>query len=275
MSILYSSDKAKRIQYLKQLIEAKEASLRKAPEGALKIQKESDKYYYHFYAPNGCKNTYSHYLRINDKRDMALARAIAQRGYDEKILKCAAEELKMLQNEQDFYAKGCVDNLYSTLNPGRQALITPIRMTDEAYVAKWLTRSYQKKGFMEGSPVFETKRGDRVRSKSEMGIANDLFDEEIPYLYEVPIRLVDCITGQSYTAHPDFMVLNVKERKEFLWEHFGKMDDPEYAQRNIKKLVEYENAGYYPGENMIVTFETRTFPLTPKEIKRVISHYLK
>ena len=53
------------------------------------------------------------------------------------------------------------------------------------------------------------------------------------------------------------------------------MDDPEYAQRNIKKLVEYENAGYYPGENMIVTFETRTFPLASKEIKRVISHYLR
>ena len=272
MKRLYDENRSKRIKYLHQLQTKKRAALLHAPRGNIKVLNKGSGSYYSFF--NSGEKTI-HYLKRHNKQDMALAKAIIQRSYDQKVLELVTQELSLLEELEAFYQGSDADNLYSTLNPGRQALITPIRMTDEAYITKWLSRSYQKKGFMEGAPVFETKRGNRVRSKSEMGIANDLFDEEIPYLYEVPIRLIDCITGQPYTAHPDFMVLNVKERKEFLWEHFGRMDDPEYAQRNIKKLVEYENAGYYPGENMIVTFETRTFPLTPKEIKRVISHYLR
>ena len=93
-----------------------------------------------------------------------------------------------------------------------------------------------------------------------------------PLCFLLTILLL-CLCGAE--AAPDFTLLDVRRRKDILWEHFGKIDDPEYAQRSIKKLVEYENAGYYPGENMIVTFETRTFPLTPKEIKQVISHYLR
>ncbi len=272
MKRLHDENRSKRIKYLQQLQAKKRTALLHAPLGNIKVLNKGSRFYYSFFNSG---ETTVHYLKRHDKQDMALAKAIVQRSYDQRVLELVTQELSLLEELDSFYQGGDADNLYSTLNLGRQALITPIRMTDEAYIAKWLARSYPRKGFMEGAPVFETKRGDRVRSKSEMGIANDLFDEEIPYLYEVPIRLIDYITGQPYTAHPDFLVLNVKERKEFLWEHFGKIDDPEYAQRSIKKLVEYENAGYYPGENMIVTFETRTFPLTPKEIKQVISHYLR
>ena len=272
MKRLHDENRSKRIKFLQQLQTKKRAALLHAPSGNIKVLNKGSGSYYSFFNPG---ETTVHYLKCHNKQDMALAKAIVQRSYDQKVLDLVTQELSLLEELDAFYQRGDADNLYSTLNPGRQALITPIRVTDEAYIAKWLARSYPRKGFMEGAPVFETKRGDRVRSKSEMEIANDLFDEEIPYLYEVPIRLIDCVTDQPYTTHPDFVVLNVKERKEFLWEHFGMMDDPEYAQRNIKKLVEYENAGYYPGENMIVTFETRTFPLTPKEIKLVISHYLR
>ena len=275
MERLHAHDINKRIEYLNQLVIQKEKAIKAAPAGYIKIHNVDSGCYIHYYKSRYSESDDVRYLRLNDKRDMGLARAVAQRGYDEKILKRAGKELKMLQKEQDFYAKGCVDEIYDSFNPNRQALITPIRMTDEEYVEKWLSRPYSKKGFREGAPVFDTKRGDRVRSKSEMEISNTLFGEDVPYLYEYPVQLIDCSTGQPYIAHPDFTVLNVRERKRFLWEHFGKMDDPEYAQRNVKKLEDYVNTGFYPGENMIVTFETSSFPLAPKEIKRVVAHYLK
>ena len=53
------------------------------------------------------------------------------------------------------------------------------------------------------------------------------------------------------------------------------MDKEDYADDNIKKLADYEAAGYRVGENMIATFETRKFPLTSGRVREVIEYYLK
>ena len=76
--------------------------------------------------------------------------------------------------------------------------------------------------------------------------------------------------GQIY---PDFTVLNVKKRKEYYWEHFGMMDDPSYAEKVLQKLSTYEQNGIFPGEQLIITFETRKNPLNQKQISNLIEHY--
>ena len=275
MNRLFSNDIPKRIQYLQQLIKQKSDALKLPPHGHIKAVRVGNKYYYHFYDSAEPKSNYLRYLRINDTRDMTLARSIAQRDYDEKVLKLAVKELKLLEREGNFYDNGCADDVFDSLNKGRQALVTPIRMPDEEYIAKWLAQDYPKKKLNPNLPSFESKRGEMMRSKSEAMIADNLLLDDIPYLYEKPVELIDLVTGNPYTAHPDFTVLNISERKIFLWEHFGRCDDPKYMNTNIKKLIEYENAGWHLGENLIVTFETRRFPLTPERIRGVIEYYLK
>ena len=39
--------------------------------------------------------------------------------------------------------------------------------------------------------------------------------------------------------HPDFYCLNLRTRQEFAWEHFGMMDDPDYASTTAEKLRLY------------------------------------
>ncbi|MEE3440399.1 MAG: hypothetical protein VZR07_10670, partial [Ruminococcus sp.] len=51
---------------------------------------------------------------------------------------------------------------------------------------------------------FETQRGEIVRSKSEVIIADALYYANIPYHYEKPIKVGDRV------IYPDFTVLNVK-----------------------------------------------------------------
>ena len=58
-------------------------------------------------------------------------------------------------------------------------------------------------------------------------------------------------------VYPDFTVLNVRERKVYLWEHFGLLTEADYAEENLPKLESYEENGYFPGENLIVTIETK------------------
>ena len=69
--------------------------------------------------------------------------------------------------------------------------------------------------------MFYTSKGERVRSKSEVIIADVLNREGVPYRYEYPIYIKGI--GKIY---PDFTVLNIGIRKEMIWDHFGMMDDP-------------------------------------------------
>lgn len=72
---------------------------------------------------------------------------------------------------------------------------------------------YRGKGFDESTSEFYTAKGEKVRSKSEVIIADVLSREGIPYRYEYPLYLKGI--GK---VHPDFTVLNVKQRKEIYWE---------------------------------------------------------
>ena len=268
---LYEDNTPKRIKYLQKLIKKKKSCLINAPQGRIKIFSRGAKSYYSYYASDSSD---LRYLRLNDKSDMALAKSIAQRDYDLQVLRLAENELKLLENELTFYQKGSADDFFDTLNQGRQALVTPIRLTDEQYVERWLAQSYPKKPMNPTLSSYETKRGEDVRSKSEKMIADDLYSDDIPYLYEKTVPVIDLITGQPINLHPDFTVLNVRTRKTYLWEHWGKCDDAGYMNDNVKKIREYQNAGYTLGENLIVTFETRAFPLTPEQIQTVKKCYL-
>ena len=74
-------------------------------------------------------------------------------------------------------------------------------------------------------------------------IADKLYMMDIPYKYEYPISL-----SPYGIIYPDFVVLNVKERKEVIIEHFGMMDNPEYAAGAVQKIDMYIKNGYIPGK---------------------------
>ena len=70
----------------------------------------------------------------------------------------------------------------------------------------------------------------------------------------------------------DFTVLNPKTRDIKYWEHLGKMGDIDYISFNLKKMAEYEKNGIVLGDNLILTFESASMPLSTKDIDRTIEH---
>ena len=56
----------------------------------------------------------------------------------------------------------------------------------------------------------------------------------VPYLYEFPIELAGI-----GIVHPDFRILNVRRRKEIIWEHFGMMDDRDYRDDKMIEIEKY------------------------------------
>ncbi|MCI8630682.1 MAG: hypothetical protein HFG67_00215 [Firmicutes bacterium] len=108
-----------------------------------------------------------------------------------------------------------------------------------------------------------TGMGFSVRSKSELLICMKLKEAGLDFEYE---RLIQFGT---LTLHPDFTVA-LPYGGFVLWEHFGRMDDAEYKKTIGTKLMQYANHGYFPGENLLLTYEDLRIPLDVKSVERII-----
>ena len=154
-------------------------------------------------------------------------------------------------------------------------------LTDSQFTAAWLKVEYRKKKISPELPPLSTENGEQVRSKSEVIIANTLKAAGVPYRYEFPLlmdknaEIPDFPDYDFCNLHPDFYCLNLRTRQEFAWEHFGRMDDPDYAASAAEKIQLYQENGFFPGKNLIITMETSKKPLSSKVLKEIIKSYLK
>jgi len=254
-----------RRNYLLQLEKDKEDTLKAAPEGFLRINTGKNKIqYYHRKDPKDFSGVY-----ICEK-DVDLVRRLAQKAYDKKVIDSTRKELKAINSFFSNYPEIKAEQVYEKMHEERRKLINPIVETDEQFVANWESVHYDGKGFEEGFPEIYTAKGERVRSKSEMIIADTLNREGIPYRYEYPVKIKGW--GKFY---PDFTALNIKKRKEIYWEHLGMMDDVAYVENALQKITLYMQNGIFLNDSLIITYETKRIPLNQRMIKLMIEQYLK
>lgn len=121
-----------------------------------------------------------------------------------------------------------------------------------------------------------TSRGEFVRSKSEVIIANHLHRPPdsapaIEYIYEKPLTLGD------QTRYPDFTIEDEESGITYYWEHCGMLHVPEYERRWNEKRAWYEKHGILPyeqggGDNgtLIITRDSEKGAISSPEIERII-----
>lgn len=97
--------------------------------------------------------------------------------------------------------------------------------------------------FLEGGLIHRTERGEAVRSKSEVIVANILNHEGIDYQYEA--RLIGADGSWRY---PDFSFEDDELGIQIYWEHLGMLSQPDYLERWEKKLSWYREQGVLPFE---------------------------
>lgn len=111
---------------------------------------------------------------------------------------------------------------------------------------------------VEEGKGYLTSKGDYVRSKAEVIIANELYQANIFYVYEKPLVLEGC----KYTFLPDFTIQTPKMGKIVYWEHCGLMDDDKYRSKWDWKKNLYAQHGIAEwNHNLIMTYETKKEPL--------------
>lgn len=255
------SEEMTKLEKIKYIVDER---LRDAPEGRLRISSTGKYTQYYFCTNDTSPNGY--YL---PKEKQANICALAQKTYDKKLKKLVDKRLKQFQMITKDYTDDEIDTIYEHLAPSRKKLVVPIQDTYEQRIKKWKSIPYEGKAFKQGMVEIYTKKGERVRSKSEKIIADIFYDRGIEYKYECPLYL------EGYgVVYPDFTFLSKKTNEELYWEHEGRMDDPEYADKAIKKIDLYAKNGILSGDRLFLTFESSKYALSLQFVEKLINTYL-
>lgn len=118
--------------------------------------------------------------------------------------------------------------------------------------------------FYEDRLIHRTAKGEMVRSKSEVIIANALFYNDIPYKYE-PDLIVE-----GRVKKPDFEIADADTGIIWYWEHCGVMTDPKYKKRWLAKKALYKKNGIEEGKNLIVTEDDENGSIDSAKIEEII-----
>ena len=265
-----TADLENRLTQLKQVLAVTQKHLANTPQGHLRVsQKGHNPEFYQITEPGDTHGTYI------PRTKLVLARRLAQKDYDSRLIKQLKQEIRALQKYLAQTKGGsALTAIYTKLCPARQSLVTPITLTDAQYAAQWQAVSWTGQLSSPDSTDYITARGERVRSKSEVIIADTLARHGIPYRYEYPLELKSGQDGAFRTIHPDFLCLNARTRAEFYWEHFGLMDDPDYLERTLVKLKEFAENKILPGKNLLFTMESTACKLSTRQIENLINEFL-
>ena len=248
-----------------------EKKIKNAPNGSLKIQKIRGKdYYYHQHKNENTGKSEKQFICANEKQ---LAKDLAEKSYLKKVKPLVEKQIQLLENIQMQYNQNEINSAYDDLPDRRRQLITPISISPKEQIRRWENENYETNKKYEENMIFETDRGEIVRSKSELIIANILNqNKNLLYKYERPLELI--INGRVHVLYHDFTILNVNTGKMIYWEHAGLMDDPMYASQFVNKINTYYDNDIIVGINLVITYETRNNPLNIKQVKKTIEYLI-
>jgi hypothetical protein len=135
---------------------------------------------------------------------------------------------------------------------------------DSDKLIHWLNEPFEHSCFHPEQLTYTTSAGLKVRSKSELIIAEELIKAKIPFRYESPLTLEDI------TFYPDFTIYNPLTNQFLYWEHFGLLDNPKYVMSMNNKIAAYKRNKILPNYNLIETYEIKDVPFDIQLIRKII-----
>ena len=244
------------IKQEEQILRYMQKRLTTMPPGALGVSNiNGEKYYYHKICQEGKKNTF--YL----DPDVELQRNAIIDLMEKKVIThgfpVLRDNIKLL--------KKCKDGLkpYHPSNYKYGDILGDVYyLEDDVCIRDWRKKPDGQNDYFRETLIHKTKSGKKVRSKSEVFIADSLYDLGLEFKCEAELRLAKRV------VYPDFEILHPKTHKLIWWEHLGMLDDPRYVVDNLGKIIDYCSAGIVPGKNLIITYETKEQPLTHEMINQ-------
>jgi len=252
----------KALSQQRNLLRIYEQRLKTLPKGSLTMSYSRGKAYYQKYYQG--KRTY---LGSRDQKDV----------YDlqvRKILEGMCKRIKanelLILDFLDKYETPLPEPVQKSLGKAYQTnhlnLFSSQRQKKNQ---NWAEQPYQRNNAYAEQLTQKTLKGDFVRSKSEVIIANSYFSKYIQYRCEEVIKV------GNHTFAPDFSVFIPRLNKVKYHEHFGMMHDPRYRERAFEKMGAYIAAGYRPYEDIIFTFDDLDGSIDAQVLDALIENFMR
>ena len=228
--------------------------LRAGPEGGLISEMSRGKRQYRWTVPNGkdASGKY-HYQRRSITKDKDLLQRLARREYARSAMRILDHNTAILSKAfsklQEYSPKSIqagMGSAYQTLPEEMLDGAQPYAKAGQA-LHEWASEKYEKSQYMVEKRIHTTTRGLKVRSRTELAIA------EVLYRYEIPFRYEQVMWIKGHELAPDFTFLGYDGR-EFYWEFCGMMKDPGYVNHHLWKRDMYESVGIAAWNDMIYSY---------------------
>ena len=232
---------------------------KKFPQGELQCFKNENRYKWKIKEENG--------LRYLPKTERNQAEILALKKYYE----CRKKELESEAAGWKAYLRKTekikISSEYLLNHPEYGRLLAKNFRPLNRELERWQEEPYEKSTKHPEDLLVLGTHGKMLRSKSEAIIDRMLFQNKIPFHYEEKLVLDGII------LYPDFMIRHPITGQYFYWEHFGMMDNPDYCKHACDKIRLYCQHGIIPSVNLILTYETKQYPLSADKVEMILQEY--
>lgn len=254
---------------LEKQVSVAEKKLSVSPEGSLSVRrrKQGISYYRNVSVQKGAVRKRK---QINITLNQNLVIQLTEKLMQRKILVYAKCNLLYLKKLISHYHSTSPDEVQKELGNQYQQALKERKLQRMKELRE---KPYPKAPFNPKYHVHETDCGELVRSKSEQIILNTLtgYDEFVCHYEEEFVYSVE-VEGLKQ-VYPDFTII-LPDGRRVIWEHFGRLDEPEYCYKAALKLCLYQQNGYVIGENLIITMDDKNGNVSSSLILQAIQQQI-
>lgn len=202
-------------------------------------------------------------IRKSINKDTKRIEELARKKYLEEEIDMLKSNIKAARLFLDNYEDVSVDNILGKL---------PKAIRGKCFAGNneetWANQPYPQSTYMPQGKTHTTTKGLKVRSKSELLIAEKLYEHDVQFRYEQLLN----INGIDFA--PDFTI-RTEEGRLIYWEHCGLTSNKKYMEKHRWKLSIYEEAGIVPWDNLIITYDDKQGILNLSIIESEILNKIK
>lgn len=254
-------------EYVKRELEAEkerrklyQSELKRLPKGKLYISDVKGNSYFYM-RRDGRK----HYLGKEARKEIE---QLQQRRLLESAVKNIDANIPLMEKFVVDYKETGLENLLKNMPKAYQMKSSNAApFADFINVEEWEKQPYNRNARHKEELRHKTLKGDFVRSKSEVILANILTSRNIAYHYEE----IEKING--VLVAPDFKIAVESESKFRLLEHCGMIGDENYRNTFLWKLRNYIEGGYLPWRDVIFTFDDMDGSIDTQSIHKLVDFF--
>lgn len=205
------------------------------------------------------------YRRKHVDPDADIVKALARKEYLRIEKEILESDIALIRNIKTRYVEPAPENILNRVKKAYDKLpekyfFMPLsrfsssgerenkELLFQEQLIEWSRAEYEQSDYKPEKKIHITSEGVRVRSKSELIIAELLYIQDIPFRYE------EMLTIANRKFAPDFTILR-EDGALVYWEHCGMPNNPAYMASHKDKLSKYEAAGIVPWKNLIITYD--------------------